>query len=75
MSYAMSMLAELWGGPPGPRPAPRPASRLEEGITSSIEQRDEGVPRGPGGPPHNLQRRPEVPGPRTRQMFAVGGAA
>jgi hypothetical protein len=42
MRSSMSMLAESWGGPPGPRPAPWPASRLEEGITSSIEQRDKG---------------------------------
>jgi len=35
-----------WGGPPGPRADPRPAS------SSLQEQRVQGDPRGPGGPPH-----------------------
>ena len=33
-----------WGGPPGPQPAPRPAFLRPEA--------DEGLGRGPGGPPH-----------------------
>ena len=39
-----TVLRAQWGGPPGPQPAPWPAPRSE--------QRDGGVPRGPGGPPH-----------------------
>src|SRR5215831_12885116 len=34
----------MGGGPPGPRPIPRSAS-------SSRDQRDQGIARGPGGPP------------------------
>ena len=43
-----------WGGPPGPRPAPRPALPRPNETDSSNQERDEGVPRGPGGPPHGL---------------------
>ena len=42
-----------WGGPPGPQPAPWPASGQEHAPDSTTEERDGGVPRGPGGPPHN----------------------
>ena len=38
----------VWGGPPGPQPAPRPAFF---GL-SQCKKADEGVGRGPGGPPH-----------------------
>ena len=42
----------LWGGPLGPRPAPR---RLYE-VDPIAEERVQGDPRGPGGPPHNIGR-------------------
>jgi len=45
--FLLHALHKMWGGPPGPRPAPRPAF-------SSNEQRVQGDPRGPGGPPYSL---------------------
>ncbi len=42
MSVAAKFLMQVWGG--RPRPLGGPCLRLQ--------QRDEGVPRGPGGPPH-----------------------
>jgi hydrogenase maturation protein HypF len=44
---------ELWGGPPGPRPTPRSATSCPPPSQMLGQQRDGGVPRGPGGPPHN----------------------
>jgi hypothetical protein len=44
-------LVELWGGPPGPQPAPWPACPKPDDLVS--EERVQGDPRGPGGPPHN----------------------
>ena len=43
--YGAMALADMWGGPPGPR-----------GTRISTEQADEGVGRGPGGPPHGEYR-------------------
>src|ERR1022692_1481131 len=37
-----------WGGPPGPRWSPRTSSLLE----ACARQADQGVGRGPGGPPY-----------------------
>src|ERR1700687_2595003 len=45
--FLLHALHKMWGGPPGPRTAPRPAF-------SSNEQRVQGDPRGPGGPPCRL---------------------
>ena len=45
--------APLWGGRPRPQPAPWPASRLG----SASEERNGGVPRRPGGPPHKARAR------------------
>jgi hypothetical protein len=47
-------LHNSWGGPPGPRPTPPSASRTLQAVGAVGEQRDEGVPRGPGGPPHHI---------------------
>jgi pantoate--beta-alanine ligase len=44
-----------WGGPPGPQPAPWPAYRRRQAPDSTTEERDAGVPRGPGGPPHTAR--------------------
>jgi hypothetical protein len=43
-----------WGGPPGPRGSPRTRSWLRPGILllRQDQKADEGVGRGPGGPPH-----------------------
>src|ERR1039457_6073157 len=46
-------LHKWWGGRPRPHPAPWPACRWWQAPDSSREERDEGVPRGPGGPPSN----------------------
>src|SRR5690348_12595165 len=40
----------LWGGPPGPRGTPW--SRSVKFLIAS-QKADQGVGRGPGGPPHN----------------------
>ena len=50
-----------WGGRPRPQPAPWPAPRSWQSPDSSRKERDEGVPCGPGGPPHHLCRTREVP--------------
>src|SRR5438105_2694387 len=42
----LAILNKLWGGPPGPRGSPWTRS------LRNSEQADEGVGRGPGGPPH-----------------------
>jgi len=42
----------VWGGRPRPQPAPWPASGQWQALSSASEKRDGGVPRGPGGPPH-----------------------
>jgi hypothetical protein len=49
-------LRKLWGGPPGPQPAPWPACRRPDPVDFVGEERVQGDPRGPGGPPHNLRR-------------------
>jgi tetratricopeptide (TPR) repeat protein len=42
-----------WGGPPGLQPAPRPAFwDFLCGLVIQCAKADEGVGRGPGGPPH-----------------------
>jgi len=51
-----SYLHILWGGPPGPQPAPRPACRRPDPVDFVGQERVQGDPRGPGGPPHNLRR-------------------
>jgi spermidine synthase len=43
-----------WGGPPGPRGSPRTRPSAE-GSSRQGRLRDEGVPRGPGGPPHTAR--------------------
>src|SRR5215831_305396 len=45
---------KLWGGRPRPRPAPWPARSVAPTIDPSTDQRDEGVPRRPGGLPHSI---------------------
>src|ERR1035438_7008029 len=52
-------LGEWWGGPPGPRPTPPSACWRSAWLISLARQRDEGVPRGPGGPPHQERKRPQ----------------
>ena len=47
---------QLWGGPPGPQPTPWPACRRLQVPDSLPKERDEGVPRRPGGPPHQFCR-------------------
>ena len=37
-----------------------------EGLDSSREERDGGVPRGPGGPPHQINA-----GPRVRENYVA----
>ena len=61
-----------WGGPPGPRPTPSSACSPSElvsepgEIPSEIKQAersetaDEGVGRGPGGPPHQAGRKADL---------------
>ena len=49
--YYRDRFAE-WGGPPGPRPAPSPACSGQGEIDAVAEQRVQGDPRGPGGPPY-----------------------
>ena len=51
-------LQEWWGGRPRPLPAPWPAHRRRQVFDSLKKERDGGVPRGPGGPPHHLCRAP-----------------
>ena len=51
---------EWWGGPPGPQPAPWPACPRWQAVDSSGEERVQGDPRGPGGPPHHLCRIPPL---------------
>src|SRR5258708_4261744 len=51
----------LWGGPPGPRGSPWTRSVATRSapmktISAHLERADEGVGRGPGGPPHDLCR-------------------
>src|ERR1039457_6604564 len=43
-----------WGGPPRPRPAPWPAPCRWQVADSACEERVQGDPRGPGGPPHRF---------------------
>src|ERR1035441_6521573 len=45
---------------------PWPACRVMEGLDSSREERDGGVPRGPGGPPHQINA-----GPRVRENYVA----
>jgi len=45
---------QLWGGPPGPRPTP-PSASLEWDQPDSQQERVQGDPLGPGGPPHPLR--------------------
>src|ERR1035441_8511026 len=52
-SCSRSEPGELWGGPPGPRPAPWPAWCVSHGLDLK-EERVQGDPRGPGGPPHRF---------------------
>src|SRR5580658_5840445 len=47
-----------WGGPLGRRGSPRIRSSLVESAQRRSRQADEGVGRGPGGPPHNFYRVP-----------------
>jgi hypothetical protein len=47
---------ELWGGRPRPQAAPWLALLVGQAVDSSARRRDEGVPRGPGGPPHTIGR-------------------
>src|SRR5665811_1811076 len=54
-----AMLRKLWGRPPGLRGTP--SSRIWNKWGQRLagcEQADGGVGRGPGGPPHDLCRRP-----------------
>src|ERR1017187_6100137 len=53
-------LHKWWGGRPRPHPAPWPACRWWQAPDSSREERDEGVPRGPGGPPSNYAESPAL---------------
>src|SRR5580658_6681350 len=46
----------MWGGPPGPQPTPWSARPRRQPVDAWREERDDGVPRGPGGPPHELCR-------------------
>src|ERR1035441_8848813 len=46
---------------------PRRPAALTQVLDSSSERRDEGVPRGPGGPPHSPDR-------RTLPVLAIVGA-
>jgi hypothetical protein len=50
----------LWGGRPRPQPAPWPAFRRRQALDSASEERDGGVPRGPGGPPHKPRGTPDA---------------
>src|SRR5688572_14412198 len=52
----LPILQNLWGGPPGPRGTP--SSRYPPNDIRHLQrkQADEGVGRGPGGPPHNQCR-------------------
>src|ERR1035437_3921483 len=55
----LAMLRKLWGRPPGLRGTP--SSRIWNKWVQRLagcEQADGGVGRGPGGPPHDLCRRP-----------------
>jgi hypothetical protein len=47
-----------WGGPPGPQPGPWPACRERQALDSSGEERVQGDPRGPRGPPHHPIQNP-----------------
>ena len=50
----LGILHNLWGGPPGPRGSPWTRPLLNETSRFRVRQEaDEGVGRGPGGPPHN----------------------
>src|ERR1017187_5681530 len=53
-------LHKLWGRPPGLRPTPRRPAGVCMTLISLSRLRDEGVPRGPGGPPSNLRPNPAV---------------
>ena len=56
VGYALACPAQdsspSWGGPPGPRPTPPSASSDLPQSDVLGQKRDEGVPRGRGGPPH-----------------------
>src|SRR5665811_562312 len=55
----LAMLRKLWGRPPGLRGTPSSRIRNNGGQRlAGCEQADGGVGRGPGGPPHDLCRRP-----------------
>src|ERR1035438_2007151 len=45
-----------WGGPPGPRPTPPSACGVIQEPDAPSEERVQGDPRGPGGPPHRWSR-------------------
>jgi hypothetical protein len=49
-------LHHWWGGRPRRQPAPWPARRSWQAPDSSRKERNEGVPRRPGDPPHYLCR-------------------
>jgi hypothetical protein len=56
-----------WGGPPGPRRAPRPGfSPLR--LLCAAPEADQGVDRGPGGPPHLALARPNPALPSRDQL-------
>src|ERR1035438_8262024 len=48
------VLPNWWDGSPGPRGSPGPAFRAKDQELAPLRQADEGVGRGPGGPPHHL---------------------
>jgi len=53
------ILHKLWGGPPGPRGSPRTRFLQWNQVAARYKKADEGVRRGPGGPPHNSCRIPK----------------
>src|SRR5216683_2874670 len=68
----LGMLHKPWGGPPGPRPTPSSALARWHHPDSIGEERVQGDPRGPGGPPHNLCSIPNVG--KTKWHWAQAGS-
>ena len=64
MTQVAATWAAVWGGRPRPQPAPGPASR----------RADEGVRRGPGGPPHKAAATTITPSNVIRGLFLFGTA-
>jgi len=48
------------GRTPGPQPTPPSAGRVYKLLIWLLRQRDEGIPRRPGGLPHNFRRIPNI---------------